>query len=220
MGRRPARRCGRTRDSPLRRGVTLGLYSRAGKRIFDFVIGCLLLVMLSPALLATAVLVKIFLGSPVLFRQMRPGYKGKAFTLIKFRSMRVADGEADAARLTVFGRALRSTSIDELPELWNVLKGEMSLVGPRPLLLEYLPLYSAEEARRHDVRPGMTGWAQVNGRNTLSWKDRFQLDVWYVDHLSFLFDLRIIVLTMVRVLRRSGISQEGQATAAPFTGTH
>jgi lipopolysaccharide/colanic/teichoic acid biosynthesis glycosyltransferase len=200
--------------------VTLGLYSRAGKRIFDFVIGCLLLVMLSPALLATAVLVKIFLGSPVLFRQMRPGYKGKAFTLIKFRSMRVADGEADAARLTVFGRALRSTSIDELPELWNVLKGEMSLVGPRPLLLEYLPLYSAEEARRHDVRPGMTGWAQVNGRNTLSWKDRFQLDVWYVDHLSFLFDLRIIVLTMVRVLRRSGISQEGQATAAPFTGTH
>lgn len=163
------------------------------------------------------------LGSPVLFRQVRPGLHGRPFMMVKFRTMtdeRGVDDELlpDAQRLTAFGRFLRATSLDELPELWNVLRGEMSLVGPRPLLMEYLPLYSPDQARRHEVRPGITGWAQVNGRNALSWEDRFKLDVWYVDHRSLWLDLRILWLTVRKVIVREGISAEGEATMPRFTG--
>lgn len=181
------------------------------------------LVLLSPILLVVSVLVKRQLGSPVLFRQTRPGLDGKPFDMIKFRTMRNAydtDGEPlpDSERITSFGRFLRSSSLDELPELWNVLKGEMSLVGPRPLLMEYLPLYSAEQYRRHEVRPGVTGWAQVNGRNAISWDDKFKLDVWYVDNRSFWLDLKVLILTVKKVLVRDGISSEGEATMSRFTG--
>jgi lipopolysaccharide/colanic/teichoic acid biosynthesis glycosyltransferase len=163
------------------------------------------------------------LGSPALFRQVRPGLHGRPFMMVKFRTMtdeRGADGELlpDAQRLTAFGRFLRASSLDELPELWNVLRGEMSLVGPRPLLMEYLPLYSPEQARRHEVRPGITGWAQVNGRNAVSWDERFKLDVWYVDHRSLWLDLRILWLTVRKVLVREGISAQGEATMSRFTG--
>lgn len=163
------------------------------------------------------------MGSPVLFRQCRPGRFGRPFYMIKFRTMRDATDAAgrplpDGERLTAFGRFLRSSSLDELPELWNVLKGDMSLVGPRPLLMEYLPLYSAEQARRHEVRPGVTGWAQVNGRNALTWEEKFRLDVWYVDNRSLWLDLRIIAMTVKKVIRRDGISAAGEATMPKFTG--
>lgn len=194
------------------------------KRTFDIVVAALALLLLAPLLLVVALLVRVKLGSPVLFSQVRPGLHGKPFRMVKFRSMsdaRDASGKLlpDAERLPDFGRMLRASSLDELPELWNVLKGEMSLVGPRPLLMEYLPLYSPEQARRHEVRPGITGWAQVNGRNAISWDDKFRLDVWYVDHRSLALDLRILALTIARVLRPRGVSAPNSATAEKFTGS-
>ena len=199
-------------------------YERFVKRLMDIVLsGCALLV-LSPVLLVTAVLVRTRLGSPVIFCQERPGKDGKIFKLYKFRSMtdgRDENGELlpDAVRLTKFGRLLRSTSLDELPELWNILRGDMSIVGPRPLLVKYLPLYNEEQRRRHDVRPGLTGWAQVNGRNAISWEEKFRLDVWYVDHLSFGLDVKTIFLTVKKVFCREGISSETAATMEEFKGT-
>lgn len=193
------------------------------KRIFDIAISVPALVLCSPLLLVLAVLIRWKLGSPVLFRQQRPGLNSKPFRLLKFRTMtdtRDADGNLlpDAVRLPPFGKFLRKTSLDELPELWNVVKGEMSLVGPRPLLMEYLPLYSPEQARRHEAPPGITGWAQVNGRNALSWDEKFKLDVWYVDNRSFWLDVKILCLTLKKVLRPEGISEDGQATMTKFTG--
>ncbi|TBW08946.1 sugar transferase [Azotobacter chroococcum] len=194
------------------------------KRLLDLLVAATALLLLAPLLLVLAWLVRRRIGAPVLFRQLRPGLHGRPFELLKFRSMREALDERgrplpDAERLTPFGRFLRATSLDELPELWNVLRGDMSLVGPRPLLMEYLPLYTPEQARRHAVRPGITGWAQVNGRNALSWEEKFRLDVWYVDHRSFRLDLRILLLTLKRVLAREGINAEGEATMARFTGS-
>ena len=194
------------------------------KRLFDFAFALLGLIALALPLLILIVLVRRKLGSPVFFRQVRPGLDGKPFEMVKFRTMtdeRSPDGQLqpDAVRLTAFGRFLRSTSLDELPELWNVLKGDMSLVGPRPLLMEYLPLYSPEQARRHEVRPGVTGWAQVNGRNAISWEDKFELDVWYVDHQSLWLDIKILWLTVKKVLVRDGISAAGEATMSKFTGS-
>ena len=193
------------------------------KRLFDLLLSFGLLLVLALPLLLLWVLVRRKLGSPVLFRQIRPGQHGRPFMMVKFRTMTDecgADGEMlpDAQRLTALGRFLRASSLDELPELWNVLRGEMSLVGPRPLLMEYLPLYSPEQARRHEVRPGITGWAQVNGRNALSWEERFKLDVWYVDHRSVGLDLRILWLTVRKVIVREGISAQGEATMPRFTG--
>ena len=194
------------------------------KRALDVAAAGAGLLVLSPVLLATALAVRVGLGSPVLFRQVRPGLDGRPFQMLKFRTMldaRDAEGNplSDAERLTRFGRWLRGTSLDELPELWNVLRGDMSLVGPRPLLMQYLPLYTPEQARRHQARPGITGWAQVNGRNALSWDDKFALDVWYVDNQTFWLDVKILFLTVARVFRREGISQQGEATAAAFTGS-
>jgi lipopolysaccharide/colanic/teichoic acid biosynthesis glycosyltransferase len=194
------------------------------KRAFDLITATVLLAVLALPLALLALVIRVRLGSPVLFRQQRPGLHGRLFLMIKFRTMtdaRNAQGELlpDAERLTALGRALRASSLDELPELWNVLWGHMSLVGPRPLLPEYLPLYNAHQARRHEVRPGITGWAQVNGRNALSWEDRFDLDVWYVDHQSFALDLRILALTVRKVLLREGISAPGEATVSRFTGS-
>ena len=193
------------------------------KRLFDLVVAAAALLILSPVIALVALAVRLRLGSPILFRQVRPGLGGKPFTLIKFRTMR--DGRdpegrllGDAERLTPFGSFLRSTSLDELPELWNVLRGDMSLVGPRPLLLHYLDLYTPFQMRRHEVRPGLTGWAQVNGRNALSWPERFALDIWYVDHASLLLDLKILILTLARVASRRGISAEGEATMPYFQG--
>ena len=182
------------------------------------------LIVLSPLMLGIAVLVRTFVGSPVLFRQQRPGLHGVPFQLVKFRTMRdLVDAHGtplpDAERLTRFGRFLRATSLDELPELWNVLRGVMSLVGPRPLLMEYLPLYTPRQARRHEVLPGVTGLVQVSGRNALGWDEKFELDVWYVDNHSFWLDLRILALTIVRVVRRDGISRYGHATVPPFRGS-
>ena len=188
------------------------------KRVIDLILGVVLFVMLFPVLLIVAFLVLVMLGSPVLFRQTRPGRNARPFELIKFRTMSNAVGP-DEARLGKFGRFLRTTSLDELPELLNIIKGEMSLVGPRPLLLEYLPLYSKEQARRHDVRPGLTGWAQVNGRNALSWEDKFALDVWYVDNQSLWLDLKILLMTILKVVKRDGVSQSGHATMEPFRGS-
>jgi sugar transferase EpsL len=198
--------------------------SDVAKRLFDIAASGLALLLLWPLLLLVALGVFADVGSPVLFRQLRPGLGGQAFELIKFRTMRAdtgagADVASDAARLTRFGRLLRATSLDELPELWNVLRGDMSLVGPRPLLMQYLDRYSPEQARRHDVRPGLTGWAQVNGRNALGWEEKFALDTWYVDNRSFLLDLKILFLTVGRVLRPSGISAEGAATMTEFMGS-
>lgn len=188
------------------------------KRSFDVVVASAALVLLAIPMLIIALLVRWRLGTPVLFRQVRPGRHERPFRLMKFRTMR--DGpEPDAERITGFGRMLRSTSLDELPGLWNVVTGDMSLVGPRPLLMEYLPLYNVRQKRRHDVRPGMTGWAQVNGRNALSWERKFELDAWYVENRTFLLDLRIIALTVERVVRRSGISSAGEATMPRFTGS-
>jgi len=193
------------------------------KRLVDLILAVLALLMLSVPLLILIWMVRSRLGSPVFFRQTRPGRHGKPFEMVKFRTMtdaRGADGQLlpDSERLTSFGRFLRATSLDELPELWNVVKGDMSLVGPRPLLMEYLPLYSPEQARRHDVRPGVTGWAQVNGRNALSWDEKFALDVWYVDHQSLWLDMRILWLTVRKVLIREGISAADNATMPKFTG--
>ena len=197
-------------------------YTRFGKRAFDLVLSSFLLIMLSPVLLIVAAMVRLRLGSPVLFRQNRPGRNGTAFVLLKFRSMsdsRNTEGTLldDSQRLDSFGRFLRASSIDELPELVNVAKGDMSLVGPRPLLMQYLPQYSPEQARRHDVRPGLTGWAQVNGRNSISWARKFELDVWYVDHISFGLDMRILGRTLVDVFRRRGIAADGHDTMPPFS---
>ncbi len=194
------------------------------KRAFDVVVSALALIVLSPILLVVALLVRLKLGRPVLFTQERPGLHGRPFTLVKFRTMRDSpsdptDGSADGERLDPFGSKLRSTSLDELPELWNVLRGDMSLVGPRPLLMHYLPLYTERQARRHEVRPGVTGWAQINGRNATPWPERLEMDVWYVENRSFLLDLKILALTIPRALQRSGVSQEGQATVEYFTGT-
>lgn len=194
------------------------------KRGFDLSLALILLILLSPLLALLALAVRRKLGRPVLFSQTRPGLHGTPFAFYKFRTMtdlRDASGEPlpDAARLTPFGQLMRKSSLDELPQLLNVLKGDMSLVGPRPLLMEYLPLYSARQARRHEVRPGITGWAQVNGRNALAWEDRFELDLWYVEHRSFWLDLRIIAITAWRVLRPQGIAQPGQATMTKFTGS-
>ncbi len=191
------------------------------KRAFDVVVGGTVLIASLPVQAAVAVAIRRSMGSPVLFRQQRPGKEGVVFELVKFRTMRHPDGDhvTDAERLTPLGRWLRSTSLDELPTLWNVLKGDMSLVGPRPLLVEYLPLYSSEQARRHEVRPGVTGLAQISGRNALSWEDKFALDVEYVGRRCTSMDLRILVLTLREVARREGISGIGTATMTPFTGT-
>ncbi|MCX6065244.1 MAG: sugar transferase [Chloroflexi bacterium] len=183
------------------------------KRLFDLLVAILGLTLLSPILLLVALLVRIFHGSPVLFGQKRPGYLGKAFRTYKFRTLR-----PDQERLTPLGRFLRATSLDELPELFNILRGEMSLVGPRPLLMQYLERYSPEQARRHDVLPGISGWAQINGRNALTWQDKFRLDVWYVDHWNFWLDLKILFLTIWKVFKAEGISQPGHATAEEFMG--
>ena len=194
------------------------------KRVFDIICSSLAICILVPFLIAVAVLVRINFGSPILFAQLRPGRRGRPFWMIKFRSMTNSVGSdgallSDADRLTAFGRFLRASSLDELPELWNVLKGDMSLVGPRPLLMEYLPLYTLEQARRHEVRPGITGWAQVNGRNALSWEEKFKLDVWYVDNRSLWLDIKILWLTVKKVLVREGISAAGDATMPKFTGS-
>jgi lipopolysaccharide/colanic/teichoic acid biosynthesis glycosyltransferase len=194
------------------------------KRAFDVVVAALGLALLALPLLAIALAVRLCLGKPVLFTQLRTGQHGALFRMIKFRTMREAiDGQGrplpDEERLTRLGAFLRATSLDELPELWNVLRGDMSLVGPRPLLPEYLPLYSPEQARRHEVKAGITGWAQVNGRNGPSWEERFRLDVWYVDHASFGLDLKILALTFWKIIRREGISQEGHATMPDFLGS-
>ncbi|AZV93901.1 sugar transferase [Pseudomonas sp. S 311-6] len=195
------------------------------KRLFDIVVSLTALVLLSPVLLIVSIQVRRKLGSPVFFRQIRPGLRGKPFEMIKFRTMRDAidaNGKPlpDAERLTAFGRMLRSTSLDELPELWNVLKGEMSLVGPRPLLMEYLHLYDKRQASRHDVKPGITGWAQVNGRNAISWEQKFEYDAWYVEHQSLWLDIKILWLTVKKVIIRDGISAEGSATMEKFQGTN
>jgi lipopolysaccharide/colanic/teichoic acid biosynthesis glycosyltransferase len=193
------------------------------KRLFDLIAASLGLLLLSPLLGVLALWVWIELGRPIFFRHQRPGYRAHPFTLLKFRTMKEAsDAQGsplpDAERLTRLGKVLRSSSLDDLPNLWNVLRGEMSLVGPRPLLMQYLERYSAEQARRHEVLPGMTGWAQVNGRNALDWAERFRLDVWYVDHWSLRLDLRILWMTVTPVLRREGISQPGHATSEEFKG--
>lgn len=193
------------------------------KRWFDILFSLLGLLFLMPVFLAVALLIRLNMGFPVLFRQHRPGLHGQIFPMFKFRTMHSAVNEQgdllpDAERLTRLGLFLRKYSLDELPELFNVLRGEMSLVGPRPLLVDYLPLYSPEQARRHDVKPGLTGWAQINGRNTLSWEDKFKFDVWYVDHQSIWLDFKIIFLTLFKVLKKEGVSQEGHVTMEKFRG--
>ena len=199
-------------------------YHQTGKRIIDSLFAVSALLLLSPALAALVFLVRVRLGSPVLFRQVRPGLHGQPFTMLKFRTMTNARDAAgnllpDADRLTPFGKFLRSTSLDELPELWNVLKGDMSLVGPRPLLMQYLDRYTPEQARRHEVKPGITGWAQVNGRNAISWEEKFALDVWYVDNQSLWLDIKILLLTVWKILKREGISRSGHATMDEFRGS-
>jgi lipopolysaccharide/colanic/teichoic acid biosynthesis glycosyltransferase len=193
------------------------------KRLFDLIASVVGLIILFPVIVLVMTLVRFNLGSPVLFRQIRPGKDGQSFEMVKFRTMRDAvdvDGEAlpDSERMTPFGSFLRSSSLDELPGLWNVLKGDMSLVGPRPLLVEYLPLYSNEQIRRHEVKPGITGWAQINGRNAIIWEEKFKLDVWYVDNRSLWLDIKIILLTVKKVFVRDGISADGEATMSKFTG--
>jgi lipopolysaccharide/colanic/teichoic acid biosynthesis glycosyltransferase len=200
------------------------MYKHLGKRLLDILISGVALVVLSPLLLVVALLVRKKLGTPVIFHQKRPGKGGKIFTLCKFRTMTDGRDEAgnllpDEVRLTAFGKLLRSTSLDELPELWNILKGDMSIIGPRPLLVQYLPLYNATQARRHEVRPGLTGLAQVNGRNAITWEKKFEYDVEYVDNLSFALDCRIFLKTIKAVLKREGISSATEATMEVFTGT-
>ncbi|MGL1665361.1 sugar transferase [Vibrio parahaemolyticus] len=193
------------------------------KRLFDFSASFFGLILLSPIIALVAWKIRKNLGSPVLFRQTRPGLNGKPFEMVKFRTMKDAvDSQGnplpDSERMTSFGDKLRNSSLDELPELWNVLKGDMSLVGPRPLLMQYLPLYSKEQARRHEVRPGVTGWAQINGRNAISWEEKFKLDVWYVDNRNLLLDIKILFLTVKKVFVKEGISADGHVTIEPFTG--
>jgi len=196
------------------------MYGRSLKRVLDVGLSATALALLLPLLVAVAVAVRASLGSPVFFRQRRPGKFGRPFTIVKFRTMVVAhNGEVDSERLTRFGQLLRALSLDELPELWNVLRGDMSLVGPRPLLTQYLDRYSSEQARRHEVRPGITGWAQINGRNALSWEQKFKYDVWYVDHCSFWLDMRILVATLWKTVRREGINARGHVTAHEFMGS-
>lgn len=202
----------------------MSLYKKGGKRVLDLVISVALLILLTPVMLVVAAAIRIALGRPVLFRQERPGLRGKPFVLYKFRSMTDARGAGgvelpDGMRLTPFGKWLRKASLDELPQLWNVARGDMSLAGPRPLLMEYLSLYNAEQARRHEVRPGVTGWTQVSGRNALSWEEKFALDVWYVQHQSFSLDMKILALTALRLVRPRGISAPGADTMPKFTGT-
>lgn len=194
------------------------------KRLVDRTAAAVGLLLVSPILLGVALAIRLRMGGPVLFRQPRPGLRGRPFRVVKFRTMLDAVGPdgrplPDEVRLTALGRFLRASSLDELPQLWNVLAGDLSLVGPRPLLMQYLPRYSSEQARRHDVLPGITGWAQVNGRNAISWEEKFALDVWYVDHWSLALDARILLLTLARVVRRSGISREGHATMPEFMGS-
>lgn len=193
------------------------------KRLFDLIVTLVAIGLLWPLMLLLAILIRFKLGSPVLFRQIRPGLHGRAFTIYKFRSMtdkRDASGVLlpDGVRMTALGHILRRYSLDELPQLLNVLRGDLSLVGPRPLLMEYLPLYSPDQARRHEVRPGITGWAQVNGRNAITWAEKFELDVWYVDHQSFWLDIKILWMTLKKVLAGSGVSQTGRVTADKFIG--
>lgn len=193
------------------------------KRLLDIVVSASALLLLSPLLLYLAYLIRKNLGSPVLFQQIRPAQGGKPFKMIKFRTMRdTVDKQGkplpDSERLTPFGQKLRASSLDELPELWNVLKGEMSLVGPRPLLMEYLPLYNAQQMRRHEMKPGITGWAQINGRNATTWDERFAHDIWYIDHYSFWLDLKILCLTFKKVWQKDGINAAGEATMPKFTG--
>jgi lipopolysaccharide/colanic/teichoic acid biosynthesis glycosyltransferase len=200
------------------------VYRKFGKRFFDLVLVIPGLILISPMLILVAIVAKFKIGSPVLFQQERPGIHGKIFRMIKFRSMRNdrdANGELlpDEVRLVPFGKLLRATSLDEFPELWNVIKGEMSLVGPRPLLAKYLDRYNPTQARRHEVRPGITGWAQINGRNAITWEEKFDYDVWYVDNLSFFLDVKILALTVLKVFKRSGTSAEGHATMPEFLGT-
>lgn len=188
------------------------------KRAIDVIGATVGLVVFAPVMVATAVAIRINMGSPVLFRQVRPGKDNRLFTMLKFRTMSLGSG-SDSARLTKLGRALRSTSLDELPQLWNVLRGDMSLVGPRPLLVEYLPLYSARQARRHEVKPGVTTWNAVNGRNSMTWEEQFEMDVWYVENQSLFLDLKIMAMTVVKVVTREGVTQEGRATRDNFTGS-
>ena len=195
------------------------------KRLVDILVSFFGIILLTPIFLLVAFLIRKNLGSPVIFSQIRPGIGGKPFKMYKFRSMKNAIDTSgnplpDAERLTPFGQKLRSTSLDELPELWNVLKGDMSLVGPRPLLMEYLPLYDKEQYRRHEMRPGITGWAQINGRNAISWEDKFKLDVWYVDNQSLKLDFKILLLTIKKVFIKEGISSSGEVTTSKFTGSH
>ena len=194
------------------------------KRVFDLVAAIGILIVAWPVILVAVILVRLKLGTPILFWQQRPGFGGKPFVLMKLRTMRDAvDSQgrtlSDDERLTKFGKVLRSSSIDELPALWNVIKGDMSLVGPRPLLMEYLPLYNKRQSHRHDVRPGITGWAQINGRNAVSWEDKFEMDVWYVENRNFWLDIKILFLTVYKVVKRDGISAPGQATQTKFTGS-
>lgn len=198
------------------------MYRRIGKRCIDAAVAAALLLLTAPVLAVTAAAIRLSMGPPVFFRQRRPGLHGVPFAIVKFRTMTVdpgADVDADAQRLTRLGRVLRATSLDELPELWNVVRGDMSLVGPRPLLLEYVDRYTPEQARRHDVRPGITGWAQVNGRNAISWEDKLCLDRWYVGQCSLRLDLRILAMTVRKVIAREGISQPGYSTVSKFVGT-
>jgi sugar transferase EpsL len=194
------------------------------KRLFDIAASLVMLIVLSPVIVILALMIWITMGRPVLFRQTRPGLQGRPFTLYKFRTMSDLRNEGgqplpDAMRMTGFGSTLRRFSLDELPQLVNVLKGDLSLVGPRPLLTEYLPLYSAEQARRHEIKPGITGWAQVNGRNAITWEEKFKLDVWYVDNRSFWLDMKILLMTLMKVLKREGISQPGSSTMEKFKGS-
>lgn len=203
--------------------VTAQMY-RFSKRFFDIVVAAIGLVLLFPLILMVASLVRINLGSPIIYRQTRPGIHGEPFEILKFRSMLHQTGSesgtlSNEQRLTPFGKVLRSLSLDELPELWNILKGDMSIVGPRPLLMDYLALYDSKQARRHEVQPGLTGWSQVNGRNALSWDEKFELDIWYVDHASFWLDLKIILMTVSKVLRREGISHPGDVAMPRFQGS-
>ena len=205
--------------------IRRSIYQRFVKRIIDFSLALLLLIFVWPFLVLIFVLLRIVIGSPVMLRQRRPGFMGKPFAIYKFRTMteeRDANGRLlpDEQRITKVGKVLRSFSLDELPEIFNVLKGDMSLIGPRPLMLQYLDRYTPEQARRHEVMPGITGWVQVNGRNNLSWEEKFSLDVWYVDHQSFMLDMRILVITVWKVLSREGISQEGFVAAQEFMGSH
>ncbi len=197
------------------------MYRTFGKRLFDIVVAGIALMIALPAMMVVAVVVRTALGRPMLFRQVRPGRYGRPFTILKFRTMKHASAECDddAPRMTRVGAFLRSTSLDELPELINVLRGEMSLVGPRPLLMEYLARYSAEQGRRHETRPGITGWAQVNGRNALNWDEKLRLDVWYVDHYSFAVDVKILAVTAIKIFNREGITEAGHVTVKRFTGS-